>query len=194
MSAIKNPYSETEAREKIESILPDSKIRKIALEMLADSIIYANSLSRNIWAVTNTDKYAESIWLQAGHYAVFILEKGRIWMSLDKQLIDNSVRDDLLFTQVNKWGWQPDLEGTYQYKDKYKPGNPFSINGYYQPVSDTSHPEVYPELKRLHFEFLYKVSIIGQSIHKKTQNLHLPGVLMYLRNELDKHIPDPLYY
>ena len=80
MSAIKNPYSETEAREKIIAIIPDGKIRKIALEMMAVSIVYANSLSRNIWAVTNTDKYADSIWLQAGHYAVFILEKGRIWM------------------------------------------------------------------------------------------------------------------
>jgi hypothetical protein len=148
--------------------------------------------ARNIWAVTNTDSYPDSIWLQVGHYAVMMLTEEQIWLSLDKQLTESPVREDMVFTSANRWGWQPQEGDLYQYKDKFKPGNPFSINGYYKPVSEESHDKIYPELKRLHFEFLYKVAVVGQSMHKETQNLHLPGILIYLRNELSKACPRSL--
>jgi hypothetical protein len=193
MAAVINAFSEKEAREKIMAIVPDPMIRKIGLEMMADSIGYSNSLGRDIWAITNTGNYSDSLWLQVGHYAVFMLTERKIWLSLDKQLVETPIMDDIGFTSANNWGWQPQIGGLDRYKDRFKPGNPFSINGYYQPVSEQLHDKVYPELKRLHFEFLYKVVHIGQSIHKETQLLHLPGVLMYLRNELHRHIPDPFY-
>jgi len=193
MSAIINAFSENEAREKILAIVPNPTIRKIGLEMMVDSIEYANSLGRALWALTNTDNYQDSLWLQFGHYGVFILTEGKIWLSLDKQLAELPIRDDIIFTTSNRWGWEPQKGDSDQYKDRSKPGEPFSINGYYTPVSEKLHSEIYPEIKRLHFEFLYKVRQIGQPIHKSTQKLHLPAVLMYLRNELHRHVPDPLY-
>ena len=192
MSAILNPHSETEAKSKVEAIIPDPMIRRIGLKMMADAILFANDLGRGRWAVTNTDK-PDRLRLQVGHYIVFTLEGNRIWLALDKQLADTPIRENISFLSANGWGWQPDKDGFYQYMDKRKPGNPFSYNGYYRPVSEELHAQIYPEIKRLHFEFLYKAAYVGQSIHKSTQDSHLPGALMYLRNELSKHVPDPSY-
>jgi hypothetical protein len=78
MPAITDRCNETEARIKVETIMQEPMVCRIGLEMMADAILFANSLSGNIWAVTNTDNYPDSIWLQVGHYAVMMLTEGQI--------------------------------------------------------------------------------------------------------------------
>jgi hypothetical protein len=192
-SSIQDPHSEMEAKAKIEMILPDPANRRLCLSMLADSIQFINSLGRDWWAVTNTYNYPDSIWLQAGHYAVFMLDKNQVWMALDKQLVESPLRTDLDFRSSLTQGWTPQVGGLDQYQDRFRTGKKFSINGYYKPQTLEQHAQVWPKIKRLHFEFLYKASVVGQSMRSDAKALHLPGVLKYLRNEFERHLPDPLY-
>jgi hypothetical protein len=190
---IQDPQDEQEARERIESIIENQATRKICLCMLAESILYANSIRRDWWAVTNTANYPNAIWFQVGNYAVFMLEGNQAWLALDKQLVETPLRNDLDFRVPIQAGWTPQVGGLAQYHDRFRPGKKISINGYYKPQTIEEHNQIWPKIKRLHMEFLYKVSIVGQSMGSDTKVCHLPGVLKYLRNELDRHIPDPLY-
>ena len=192
---ISTPYSETEAREIIESILPDPQIRQIGLSMFAEIIVEANYHKRDFWAITNTNNYPYTISLQVGNYISFMLSNNQTWLALDKQLVDSPLSDDFDFNKpILDYGWTPQIGGLNQYKDKFKkPANPISVNGYYKPISEMSHGIIWLKMRRLHFEFIYKVTQVGQSMGSDTKNIHLPGVLMYLRNELGIYIPDPLY-
>lgn len=194
-NTISNLNSELEAKEKIESILPDPLIRRISLSMFAEIIVEANRHKRDFWAVTNTNNYPDAIWLQVGHYASFMLLDNQTWLALDKQLVDSPLPGDFDFNKpILEYGWTPQVGGLDQYKDKFKkPANPISVNGYYKPISEASHAEIWQKIRRLHFEFIYKVSQVGQSLGSDTKEIHLSGVLMYLRNELGIHIPDPQY-
>ena len=190
---ISNRYSEIEAKEKIEFILPDPQIRQISLSMFAEIINEVNYHKRDFWAVTNPNP--DTIWLQVGHYASFMLSDNQTWLALDKQLVDSTLPDDFDFNKpILEYGWTPQIGGLNQYKDKFKKTpNPISVNGYYKPVSKKSHVEMWRKMRRLHFEFIYKVTQVGQSMGSDTKEIHIPGVLMYLRNELGIHVPDPLY-
>jgi hypothetical protein len=190
-----NPCSEMDAKEKIEFLLPDPVFRQYCLSMFAESIIEANFYRRDNWAITSPLKYPNEIWLQVGHYMSFMLSENQTWLALDKQLVDTPLHNDFDFNKpIPEYGWKPQIGGLNQYKDKFKkPANPISVNGYYTPISAISHVEIWRKMRRLHFEFIYKVTQVGQSMVSDTKGLHLPSVLMYLRNELGIHVPDPLY-
>jgi len=189
---ILNPLDEHQAKDLIESVLPDILVRDIGLSMLADGIIEANFHRRDNWAVTNA--YSDTIWFQVGHYAAMTFEKKKIWLALDKQLIEKPIDNAIPFLSANEYGWEPYREGLSQFKDKHKPGIPFSLNGYYLPVSYESHGEIWPYMRRLFFEFIFKAEYGGQStMLPATKKIHTPGILMYLRNKKGMHIPDPLY-
>ncbi len=78
---ISTPYSETEAREIIESILPDPQIRQIGLSMFAEIIVEANYHKRDFWAITNTNNYPYTISLQVGNYISFMLSNNQTWLA-----------------------------------------------------------------------------------------------------------------
>jgi hypothetical protein len=189
---ISDPFDELQAQELIETILPNKVIRDIGLSIFAEGIIKANSYRRDNWAITNA--YPTKIWFQVGHYATVTFESKSIWLALDKQLIENPIENNISFLSANEYGWMPYKEGLSQFKDRHKPGNPFSINGYYVPTSLATHKEIWPYMRKLFFEFICKAEDIGQStMHSPTKKLHVPGVLIYLRKATRKDIPDPFY-
>lgn len=186
-----NIDSEQEAKRVIQSCLVDPQIRERILSMFADAIIEANVYGRDKWAV---HLLGDRVRLHVGHYIIFTIHQiDTCWLALDKQLIDSPIKTDLSFSASNDWGWLPDSSAPEpsipNYDDRY--GQPFSVNGYYKP-SD-AHSQIWPKLRRLHFEFIYKAVYIGQPIQRKTQKAHSSGVLKYLRYELGRHLPDPLY-
>jgi hypothetical protein len=187
---ISNALDEFQAKEKIESIFPDPHIRNIGIGILAEGIIKANSIRRDNWAITNSDSYPNSIWFQVGHYATICLEKNSIWLALDKEQIENPVDNKITFLSSNEFGWEP---VKWHFKDKHKPGVPFSINGYYSPKSNASHSVIWPYMRNLLFEFISKAEEIGQPMQRPTKLLHNPCILIYLRNNLKIEIPDPQY-
>jgi len=159
--------------------------------MLSLKPMFANVYGRDKWAV---HLLKDMVRLHVGHYIILTIHQIDIcWLALDKQLIDSPIKGDLSFSASNDWGWTPDPSAPkpsiLNYDDRYR--RPFSVNGYYKP-SD-AHSQIWPKLRRLHFEFIYKAVYIGQPIQQKTQKRHSSGVLKYLRYELGRCLPDPLY-
>lgn len=190
-SHIQDPDDRFEAAIKIEEILPNPETRRMLLQGFIDSILFADLFGKNNWAITNHQNYPNEVWLQVGHYATFTLENGMCWLALDRQLTESPLKGDATFQDSNEYGWSYSREGLHRYKDRSKPGMPISINGYYNPVSSESHRLIWPKIMRLHSEFIYKANQVGQPMQSATRDIHLPGVLKYLRYEFQCYVPDP---
>jgi 5-methylcytosine-specific restriction protein A len=165
-------------------ILPTATHRQTYLSLLVDSIVEANVYSRDNWAVTCEGRVVR---LHVGHYIVFTLEKDQVWLALDLELLHSEVRRGPTLSDLESWGWTPYTD-FLEYSDLR--GNKITTNGYY--VASAAHETVWPEIRRLHFESLYKTHHVRR-IDSRTPPKHAPGVLMYLRHQLQRWIPDPLY-
>ncbi len=174
--------SEGEARQLMLSILPETGNREKCLMACADAITEANAQGRDKWAVTHT---SGKVRLVVGHLIVCTLrnrpEHGPMWMALDKELMRTSNYRSLL-EQSDDWEW--DTEKYPEYPTIQ------SRNGYYRPSE--RHAETWPVIERLHFESICKAAN-QTTMDRRTPKGHSPEILEYLRNELGRPVPDPLY-
>ncbi len=126
-----------------------------------------------------------------GHYIVLTVWKEGVWLSLDKQLVEDTEYSPGV-AKLAEWGWHadnPSDPGAFQtYKGRNRKSD-FAINGYYHISKD--HQLAWPHMRRLFFEFIYKAVYYGQSMDKRSWWDHADGVLKYIRNELGVHVPDP---
>lgn len=175
-----NLSSEGEAKQLILNIFRERKIgvRQKCLMMFADAIAEANIYGRDKWAVTYT---ASKVRLIVGHIIVCTLENGRIWVALDKGLLETP-RHQSLLEQLDDWTWDDNQYPEYQQIP--------SRNGYYLPSED--HAKIWPGVRRLHFEAIYRAAN-ETTMDQRTPEGHSAEILKYLRNELGRHVPDPLY-
>ena len=169
---------EIDAKRLVLSILPEPVVRRRCLAVFAEAVAEANVYGRDKWAVTPTDS---KVRLQVGHVIICTLGKGRIWMALDKGLSETPKRRSSL-NQSGDWKWDSEVYPEYP--------SISSRNGYYLPSE--KHAEAWPEVRRLHFEAIYRAAN-GRPMDPRTPQGHSPAILRFLRNELGRHVPDPLY-
>ncbi len=128
-----------------------------------------------------------------GNYYVCTVRETGVWVALDDRFTKTG---DYWPTtdELSSWGWVPDepgKEGSYpNYKDKSR-RTKFSIDGRYS-VGE-NHNDSWPHVRRLFFDFIYKAIYHGQSMNKKSPELHSQDMLRYMRHYLGVDFPDPLY-
>jgi hypothetical protein len=177
--------NEGEAKQLVDWIFPENKVRhevrQACLRIFADAVAEANIYGRDKWVVKCDSNH---IRLQMNgkikNIIVCTLAKGRIWMALDKGLLGTPNRQPLP-EKSGDWEWDTDDYPEYP--------SISSRNGYYLPSE--KHAKVWPGIRRLHFESIYKAAS-GENKPGAPQN-HSPEILKYLRNELGRHVPDPLH-
>jgi hypothetical protein len=180
---------ERSAREVIERACPDEGVRKVALSILAEAIKEANVYGRDKWTVG----VAETARLVVGNYYVCTVRETGVWIALDDRFMK---RGDYYPTmdELNSWGWMPDKQGekgSYSnYKDKSRRTD-FSVNGRYS--IGVNHNDYWPHIRRLFFDFIYKVIYHGQPMNPNSPALHSQGMLKHMRHYLGVDLPDPLY-
>ena len=90
--------NEGEAKQLVDWIYPENEVRQTCLTIFADSVIEANIHSRDKWVVkcekNGSRREKNYVRLQMNgrirHLIVCTLEKGQIWMALDKDLLYRS--------------------------------------------------------------------------------------------------------
>jgi len=166
--------------EAIKSLLPDEKFRKVCLSLFLQSINQANSYGSNKWGVHYR---RDGIRLLVGSLIVFTIHKNRIWLALDKQLL-NERKDTRESLGINKlWQWDDGKWSEY----KAVP----SMNGYYTPSRENL--EIWPIIRDFHFEYVKKVANKYEWLNIKSQSKCTPELLTYLEKELGQSIPVPKY-
>jgi len=173
--------SVSEARQHIHRILPDAGIRYNCLTMFADAIDAANAHGRDIWAVTYRTGEVHKVRLIVGHIIICTLGNGRIWMALDKEMLNTST-DKLVLQQSDDWEWGSGRYAEYRQIP--------SRNGYYLPSEKDT--EIWSVIQRLHFESIGKAAN-QTTMDPRTPKRHSPEILRYLREELGRQVPEPLY-
>jgi hypothetical protein len=172
--------SEGEAEQLICSILTEPDTRQQCLTVLAEGIEEANRHGRDLWAVRHT---TEKVRLIVGHIIICTLanrpERGPIWMALDKGLLGAS---NSLLERSGDWEWDVDVYPEYPTIE--------SRNGYYSPSK--KHTEIWPTIRHLHFESISKAAN-KTTMDPRTPQGHSSEIFRYLRSELERHVPDPLY-
>lgn len=165
----------TLVRETIHALIPDEEQRRNYLQILLSVIKKADSYGKNKWGVHCRENI---IRVLVGNLIVFTLEKECLWCALDKELAEK----DRIFREPNTfWKWDTDEYPIYVKVP--------SKNGYFvsSNLSDWNH------IENLHFAFIESVSHKYQKLNIKSQRLHEPEVLNYLRKELHESVPEPLY-
>ncbi len=147
--------------------------------MFAEAIHEANTYGRDKWVVNFQQ---DRVRLYVGDLIVCTITQGEIWLTLDKRLVGPAERRAL--DASPGWRWQPKVEDYAEYKEVP------SINSYYHPSSD--HEAIWPLLRHLHFSLLYRAANLT-TMDPRTPHKHSSGVLKYLRNTLDQHVPGPLH-
>ena len=186
---MKNKNNEDEVREYVETIYPEATTRRIALSIFAEAVGEANRYGRDQWVVS----LDEWLRLDVGHYIVCTLWQPGVWLSLDYALLRDPLHNPTL-DQLKGWGWtpdDPDRPGAYLYYKDRSRKEILSINGNYQITPN--HEQNLLHIRRLFNDFLYKAVYYGQRLDKRTPGKHAPGVLKYICNELDAHVPDPIF-
>lgn len=164
-------------------IFPEEEARKECLTMFLDSIDKANTFGANKWGV----HYRENrIRLLVGFFIVFaiqegVCQEGSIWLALDKESMSKAEYDFL--SCLEDWHWD-----TVEYPEyKRVP----SRNGYYH-ISE-KHSEIWPLIKKFHFNFIENVCRRFGNLRKASQSKHSSAVLDYLSEQLGHPVPRSVY-
>ncbi|KAF5037046.1 HNH endonuclease [Methanoculleus sp. UBA430] len=166
--------------ETILSLLPDEDYRRACLSLFVESLLEANSYGRNKWGVYC---YSEGVRLLVGSLIVCTVHKNGLWLSLDKQLLNEMKDKQDILEECKAWHWD---NGDWSEYKKIP-----SKNGYYIPSSRDL--DIWPLLRDLHFEYIKKAANKYDLLRIDSQKKHSPELLVYLSNELDQSIPRPDY-
>ena len=168
----------SKAEEIIVSILPDEEFRKTCLTVFLESINQANTCGSEKWGVYYS---YHCVRLLVGSLIVLELQRGRIWLALDQQLLEKS-KDKRRSLELSKsWQWD-----TWDYPAYVRVP---SRNGYYIPSED--HLKIWPIIRELHFELIRNAAEKYRRLNKRSQSKYTPDLLEYLRVELGQCVPEP---
>jgi hypothetical protein len=164
------------ARWIIEWMLPDPTIRRTCLSALSESIERAHIRRSDSWGIT---LFPTLVRLNIGKPEAFTFVQERIYLVLDCTNCPDHI-------------WSiPDVE-QYVY-EKTTPNQLFrsvpDAIGCTFPAS-LMHM-IYPQVKSSHFSLIDKSAKTPRN--PMTKQGHSPGLLDYLRSELNKTIPNPTY-
>ncbi|AKB17052.1 HNH endonuclease [Methanosarcina sp. WWM596] len=165
----------------MESLFPDGEYRKLILSLFLEALKKANSYGSNKWGAYY---YDEGVRLLVGNLIVFTVHKNGIWLTLDKQLLNERTDIWKLLDESDLWHWET---GDYS---EYKPVP--SMNGYYTPSNKDS--DIWPIVRELHFYYIDNVANKYKWLNIKSQPKHSDKLLEYLKHELGlRSIPFPNY-
>ncbi|MFA7071098.1 HNH endonuclease [Methanoculleus bourgensis] len=164
----------------ISSLLPNEEYRRVCLSLFVESLLKANTYGSDKWGAYC---YSEGVRLLVGSLIIFTVHKEGLWLSLDKQLLNEMKDEQSLLEKSKAWRWE---RGEYS---EYEPVP--SRNGYYVPSGESL--DIWPIIRDFHFEYIKKVANKYVWLRSDSQKKHSPELLAYISNELGQSIPSPNY-
>lgn len=173
---------------KIESeitlLIPDRKVRRLHLTIFVESLTEAHSHGANKWGVYYIAD-VDRLRLLVGSIIVLTVQKQGLWMALDHGLLQEAIEEQNMLNASNNWRWDTDDYPEYTRIP--------SKNGYYTPSPSEGYPQIWSTIRRLHFAYVGKVANKFSQLREDSQQRHMPEVLVYLRQELNRYVPEPVY-
>lgn len=169
----------TQAERVVTSLIPDAEVRKRCLSVFLDAMIEASRHGANKWGAYYID---DRVRLLVGSLIVLTIHREGVWLALDHRSLDESPELRRLLELSQDWVWDTGEYSEYSAV--------LSRNGYYTPSRDL---QLWSVLRGLHFAFVDRVANKYKQLRSSSQAKHMPDLLMYLRCELKRHVPVPVY-
>lgn len=162
----------------VKSLIPDENIREKCLKIFSECLIKADESGSTKWGV-HVKK--DRIRLLVGSLIVCTVIKDKIWMALDREMLEStgSVRD--IIESSGYWTW--DTEDYPEYSQVP------TLNGYYEVIDESFY--LWAELKKLHFELIRKTGEKYKNLQVKSQKHHEPALIAYIQDTYDLSLPLP---
>jgi MoxR-like ATPase len=155
-------------RRSVEQLCPNPDVRRRCLDLLADSILKVHEIAPSGWAMT-------SLRLTVYRGYAFVLGDNVLWLVLDRDVLDEEVRARI----ESAGGGEPWHFGSM----------PFA---YGAPVPLKQFDDFLPLVRDAydsHLERAARMVLTRTGYYRG----HKPAVIEYLRQELDRDIPQPAY-
>lgn len=162
----------------IANLLPDEADRRRCLSLLIEVIHEAHSHGSNKWGVYYQ---ANLIRFLVGNLILFTIHENGIWLSLDKESLDEEVNSQWL-EQSEHWQWASGKYSDYALVP--------SRNGYYD-LKDQGL--LWSDIKKLHFNYIGKAAKKYKELNRRSQLKFSPDLLSYIRVKLATNVPSPAY-
>lgn len=159
------------AREVLEKLLPDARVRNLCLRYLCDSIQLTYQLAPSSWGLT---LQKDMVRLNVGHIEVLTVGQARVHVVFDRNDEPQDLRD--------LPGVQIDPRTPLYESVKSSAGCDF-------PASQAS--SVFPLIRASHHHLIEQASKTLR--HNMAARAHSPGVLRYLEDEVGILLPNPDY-
>ena len=182
---VSNRIDTSKVKRFVTSLLPDERTRTIYLSMFLESLKQANSYGSNKWSV-----YYENgrIRLVVGGHIVSTIQRaqlsdqlGRIWLALDKNLLDEYKVERDKINDPESWDWDNAEYWSYERIS--------SRNGFY--ILSRDHFYIWPVIRKFHFASIHKAA--RYALRRDSQLKCAYDLLTYLRIELGEDVPNPDY-
>jgi hypothetical protein len=159
-------------------LYPEERARREVLHIIATSIRYAHDTGPSSWELTLRPASfmfnVGMVWVMSGY-------ENKLWLNVDGRSLDPAIQDDIRAVATT-------LERD---KGLHSMSEPLSVLFVGDALTSLHAQPFYPTLEQAHFR------IIDEARSRRSvamfKGAHSPGIVKYLRRELDEDIPDPAY-
>jgi hypothetical protein len=175
------PFNRAEAqsaRRIVEKLFPDAEIRRFVLDVLSGSLDVAHQAGATNWGVT---LHKNALKFNVGRGAALGFATGRVEVVFDNRVLGSKARQTL------------QNEADYKAPGRLKTA-PHAASIAFEAAKIG---QLWPLLENAHHQFVQEAAHGFQSRAPQSptwRDAHSPGVLSYLRGELEREIPDPAYF
>lgn len=173
----------SEIEQLFEKLFPEETSRLRCLSLFAESIKHANYYASDEWIVRyHPHRQIEGFRLIVGNLAIFDIERKRIWMALDREMLEAKPQYEKLLKNEEGWQWKI---GNRSSSKKAQ-----SRNGYYIPDKDPSE-KLFALVSELNTAVIERIGSQNYRLAKRSQNKYEPKIIEFLHQELNQPIPEP---
>lgn len=172
-----------EIRQLFEKLFPDQTSRLHCLSLLAKSIKHAHHHAPDEWIVRcHPHRQIEGFRLMVGNLAIFDIERQRIWLALDREMLETKPHYEKLLESEEGWQWK---SGARSRLKKVQ-----SRNGYYIPDKDPSE-KLLSVVSKLNTAVIKHIGSQNYKLAQRSRKKYEPEVIRFLHLELTQPIPEP---
>jgi hypothetical protein len=159
------------AREVVEALLPDERVRRAYLDFLAATIVRCHAFGASRWNITL--RQSRKVNLNLGRLLVGSVREGGVFVGLHPDSLPEEDRAllDSIGTKEEPFAWAPEIL-LYQ-------------------LPPERFVEMQDRLQAAYDRFLERAA--GTAAQTPWARAHSPGVLAYLREECGRALPDPSF-
>lgn len=173
----------SEIRQLFKILYPQQNLRERCLSLLAGSIKSSHHYAPDEWIVRcHPHRHIEGFRLMVGNLAILDIERKRIWIALDREMLEAKPQYEKLLKNEEGWQWK---NGDRSCLKEVQ-----SQNGYYILEKDPS-AKLCSVVLELNSAVVERIGSRNYKLAQRSRLKYEPEIIELLHQELKQPIPEP---